>query len=269
MIKIMAVRKIKEESGQIALIIILMVVVIAVIVLSVASRSITEVRMTRTEEEAARALKIAETGVEEALSTLSGNISQNLGEGSYSVTAGNEGADGFASSGPVDNGEAIEVMLGSGAGSPTSLDIYFVDTRDSSQMTTRAAVEISVYNESGGVYSVKHYGFDPVAGRVGTNKFTLASTSAGNYKSVDFGAVANLPLVNGDKLVRIKALYNKTTIGVKPLPDGSRLPDQKYRVVSTGKIEGDITRAVEVQRDNPALPAIFDNALYSGSALNK
>jgi len=56
---------------------------------------------------------------------------------------------------------------------------------------------------------------------------------------------------------------------VSPLPVGSLLPDQTYRIVSTGSTADGVVRKVEAIRTLPVLPVVFDAALYSGGQLTQ
>ncbi len=59
--------KIKQNSGQTLLIIVLIAAVILTVGLAVASYSITDIKISQQEEESARAFSAAEAGIEEAL----------------------------------------------------------------------------------------------------------------------------------------------------------------------------------------------------------
>src|SRR3990167_10953264 len=60
----------KKQTGQILIIFLLILVVGLALVLSVASRSITDIRITTTSDESSRAYFAAEAGIEEALKQL-------------------------------------------------------------------------------------------------------------------------------------------------------------------------------------------------------
>jgi len=262
-----------RESGQVALMVILVVLVISVVVLSVVGRSVTEVRVTSTEEDAAKALRLAEAGVEEALRSLSATeFSSEIGDGSYSVTATQEGALGVVSAAPVADGDVLEITLVGVGIMPTSVDLYWGDKSDAEQTaaSTMAAVEVAVYNNTAGTMSVRHLAFDPEANRrTNTTKMTAPTANPGVYEGVNYLAKANVPLQAGDTQVRIKTAYGRALMAVKPLPDGTIIPTQQFRVVSQGEVGGETTRAVEVTRSNPMLPGIFDAVLYSGGAISK
>src|SRR3989338_3701872 len=66
--------KIKNtQSGQMLLVVVLVMVVALTVGLSVASRTITSLKISKQNEDSQRAFQAAETGIQEALQQLSGN----------------------------------------------------------------------------------------------------------------------------------------------------------------------------------------------------
>lgn len=262
----------RRERGQVALVVILVVIVITVVVLSVASRSVSEVRVTTTEEDAAGALRLAEAGVEEALRTLSSSeFSSSAGEGSFSVRSNYTGASGFVSAAPIVDGDVLEVVLGGGGSSPASLDIYWSDRDDPEQSgTALSAIEVAVYNLMSGVTSVRHYAFDPDDNRrTNTTMMTAPESNPGVYEGVNYAAKANVPLNSWDTQLRIRVIYGRASLAVRPLPVGTVIATQQFRVVASGTVADRTTRSVEVVRNNPMLPSMFDMTVYSGGVLSK
>jgi len=73
---------INKQSGQAVLIILLVMAVILTIALSVVSRSVTDISISRKEEEAARAFSAAEAGIEKVLKTGASSSLSNIGNNS-------------------------------------------------------------------------------------------------------------------------------------------------------------------------------------------
>ena len=71
----------KKQSGQALLIILLVMAVGLTVALAIVSRSVTDIRISRQEEESARAFSAAEAGIEQALIG---------GEGDYSIESEGE-----------------------------------------------------------------------------------------------------------------------------------------------------------------------------------
>jgi len=90
------INKNKKESGQALLIVLLGMAVILTLVLSIVSRSVTDISLTKKDEESLRAFSAAEAGVEQLLvggpsatsfpnSSYSGNITYIEGERYYNL----------------------------------------------------------------------------------------------------------------------------------------------------------------------------------------
>ena len=73
-------KNLRNQRGQALLIVVLVMAVALTIGLAVVSRSITDIKISRQEEESARVFSVAEAGIEEALKLGSGT-SGTIGEG--------------------------------------------------------------------------------------------------------------------------------------------------------------------------------------------
>ena len=118
-------------------------------------------------------------------------------------------------------------------------------------------------------YRAIHFAFYSDAARAVTYGFDAATSNPGSFKGTTFSAMANVPIVPEDKILRIRMFYNQGKIGLSPQPGGSLLPDQVYRFVSTGQTGDGVVRKVEAERTLPVLPLVFDAALYSGGSLSQ
>src|SRR3990167_5462408 len=85
---------VRDERGQVLIIIILTLLVVSLVVLAVASRSVTDIKISNVSDESARAFSAAEAGVEEAVERIRSGVipggSQNISlpnntEGTYTV----------------------------------------------------------------------------------------------------------------------------------------------------------------------------------------
>lgn len=257
-----------KQRGQAALILILVMMVSSTVALTVIQRTIQEIELTSTEEDAAKALRAAEAGVEEGLRTLTTGETVNLEGANYQIQVGTEGDNGYLADSDLSSGNTLEISLLNSASPPTSLNIYWTDTSDSNE-SPAAAIEVIKYQMfAASDYRVVHLTYDPDAVRRGTNNFG-APGGASSALGVDFAASVNVPLVAQDQLVRIRAVYNRARLAVVPAPAGSLLPDLQHRITSTGQTESGIVRRIEVVRDQPSLPHFFDFALYSGGTLTQ
>jgi hypothetical protein len=238
----------------------LIIAVVSAITLSALSRSTTEVSLTKVDENAAQALRVAEGGAEQGLANL------NVGTSIANVEVTKGGSAGFVSQGFASPGESAELTLVGSTG-VTSIDIYWGKKNDSIEADT-AAIEILKYQKfSAADYRTVVYAYDSNAARAAVNKFSTPTVNPGTYLGIDFGASVNIPIVAQDVLVRVKPLYNRATLGFSPLPASSRLTDQYYQITSTGVAGGNIYRKIQVASSSAGLPEVFDSTLYSGGAL--
>lgn len=261
------------ETGQIALTIALMIAVISAVSMSIVGRSITEVNLTRIDENASAALKAAEAGIEQSLAglgTAPGSFTDEAGRtvANYQIEESREGTNGFLSADSVDDGGVIEVDLTGSVGLTTGgINIYWGDENDATETNT-AAVEITKYQRvAADDYRRQTYTYDPNATRNDENKFSDPTVGPGLFMGVDFGASVNLPIVAEDRLVRVKVLYNKARFGFEPVAGGATLADQYYRISAQGNVGGSVFRRVEVASSSAGLNEIFDATLFSGAGL--
>lgn len=258
-----------HPAGQAALILILIMLVSSTVALTVIQRTIQEIELTTTEQDAAEALQAAEAGVEQGLRTLTSGQQVPLEGANYSVQVGTEGANGYLTDSDLSTGNTLEINLAGSPSPPTSIDVYWGDNGDPNESPT-AAVEVIKYQQFAvNDYRVVHYAWDPDGSRVASNSFFSPQLNPGSALGVSFRARANIALVAQDKIIRIRSVYNRTRIAIVPLPAGSQLPDLQHRIVSTGQTESGIVRKIEVIRDQPSLPQFFDFALYSGGTLQQ
>ena len=139
-------KKFEFQRGQIGLIVLLVMMVVGTIALSVASRSIIDVSITKQEEEKIRAFSAAEAGIEDLLTqglALSLGIGKTSPESlpvdySYDVSEVGVGSDGFVFPDPLVNGETVQVFIDN---TVPGLNIYFGVSDEEA-----ASLEISVFN---------------------------------------------------------------------------------------------------------------------------
>lgn len=208
-----------SQSGQILIIFLLILVVGLAIVLSIASRTVTDVRQTTTSDESNRAYYAAESGVENALKkisdgtivpsvtpntsatigTINNNSSANVGVVALTVPATNVlifpspiAKDDVGQVNLIDN---FNTLTSSGTGlsllSSDGLTIYWEKYTGTPQ-SPKPAIEVSIISCIGGtncgtnpVFHISKYTFDPDSGRVGGNGFCNTVVSGpGNYGPV-------------------------------------------------------------------------------------
>jgi|GEM_PF-282805 len=259
------------QSGQVALIILLIMVVVLTLGVSLASRTVMDVTLTRQEEQGGRVYQAAESGVESALNedlandalytndAFTGTVSSISDiDVNYSVArkktletrVGEGGAVAVDVTGTA-NGNQLAINWGKGK-----------DCNSSSPADNAASLLIRVYNVTGGATTVKQYAY---AACTYTNGYPVTGTLVGDngyYRKV------LITLATGDKAVRIQPVYADTYMQVDGV--GWTLPVQLYEITSNAKNQlGNETKAIQVSRTLPTFPGIMDYALYSGTTIVK
>jgi len=267
----------KNKQGQIALIIILLMVVVGTLALSVVSRSVTDIGISKQDENKIRAFSKAEAGIEDILNAGAANIFSSSPNGtgtigsdvtnSYDYTVAEVGdATSYEMEGQLSNGETTQINLN---GSNSSIDLYWVDADNSVETTSpKAALEVSIFRKDplSGVYSVNRLAYKPSVSGPDV-AFETVDAPPGAFGTKNYGSYkGSISLTADDQFIRIKALYNKTSLAVKA-NDGT-LPAQAYRITVKASESGN-SAALEIIQTASASAGIFDYSLWSGSGLTK
>jgi len=232
-----------KKSGQVALTVLLVMVVVLTIGLSLISHSVTDISISKDEEEAMRAFSAAEAGIEEALKqddlAAWAPSTVTVGGTTATVTVSEEKDVKERS---IEQNEFTNIDLNG----PVNLTIAWGD--DS------VALEAVVYDTNN---NVERYAY------------SLAGTCADGFWPADPGPEATIDITNPNAdLMRIRPLCGAATIDIS-VNSGS-LPTQEYIVDSRAAVGGETeekTSAIEVTRTVEALPSIFDYVLFSKGSL--
>lgn len=250
----------QSNSGQVGIILLLITVVMLTVGISVVSRTTSDVNISTTNEQANRALDIAETGVERALNQ------PNLA--TYSpppTTIGQVNLSTQVSSqrtleATVEQGYTVGVDL---EGMPAST--VTIEWAKETACTAQASLVLTVFNFAGGANPpVRRYYVGPPVS-AGCNRgdnfaAALAATTPG------FALRTTVATLAGDELMRIRPLYATTDVRVS----GANLPTQSYTIRSTAQNSTSReTKVVEVNRTLPIPPAVFDYVLFSGTSITQ
>jgi len=271
--------KMKKNSGQALLIILLVMAVGLTVGLAVVSRSVTDISISRQEEESARVFSVAEAGIEEALKAGAevvlpeGMVAEGITATVKKETLG--GGKEFVFPNAIQVGDAQTVWLvehdsdGNLIETPSytagSLDVCWEDTNP------ETALEVTIFYKDGGVYKIARGAYDAEAISRGNN-FSSPDTGGcaglGRKKILnwaDFGI--NLDSNTFLLFLRLRPLYNQAKIGVA---SSVNLPSQGtcYESTATAAKSG-ITRKVQQCQFYKTPPAIFDYVLYSEGDLIK
>lgn len=250
-----------SQSGQAGLIVLLMTVVVLTLGISVASRSTTDVKLSRQEEESNRAYNAAEAGVEDALS-------QNLNFGGTIYSGSTTVDSNIDVNYTIEKLNILETRLFQGlsaqadvTGVAAGQGIQIQWAKEQNCADTPAALLITIFRRSAGNVTARNLAVTPCNRGDG---YTLVGTAGTNgyYRRV------TVPLSSGDLFVRIKPVYNDTYIQVSG--SGWNLPTQYYKVKSIAENQqSDEVRAVEVDRTKPVAPSLFDYVVFSGNSITQ
>jgi len=191
-------RKRTKESGQILIVFLLVLVVGLAVVLSVASRSITDIRTTTTSDESNRAYFAAEAGIEEALKRIQTNPS--FSKANLDFTQVNQtkakvqatslkvtGTTAFEFPDRVEKDDVVQISLLNNfnditSGSPAlptgALMVYWGDNSLDYLVYEKPAIEVTVVYYDGSNFGLRKFTFDPNLNRKLSNQF--CDTSAGS-----------------------------------------------------------------------------------------
>lgn len=281
------------QRGQVLIVVIMTLLVVSVVVLAAASRSITDVKISQTSEESARAFSAAEAGVEEAaekiragtitIGATNNNSLSNNANTSYVVSQQGSSDKAFLSSTPLaGDTDDFQVYLankdnlatGNYAGQFICL-VWGNQGTPSSDNQTPAVAAVILY-KSGTTFTRRQFVIDPKGRNGFPTPISDASCANQEVSAVDnnlnidrtfaFAHKLDIPVAGySPVLLRIRLLFNSGTahyVGVKPL--SATFPPQGYKISSTGS-SGQTTRKVDVFQSYSSLPAIFDFVLFNGS----
>jgi len=265
----------KKNSGQIAIIILLVMVVLLTIGLAVVARSITDVKISEDEKTALRAFSAAEAGIEEALKGV-------LVEGSYEYPVGDLTANVVVAelnnSFEIDllAGESLDVLLEGTVPPATEMTIDWAKTISEeenpgvcTEANSPASLEVTIFRTTGERVRMRKCAFNGCSGL--SNSLSWSATVNSCTDSAGASGFLRRLTVTGlnanDGIVRIKPLYNRATLDIALNRDLSAT--QLYQLVSKSVAEGGKVGAFEVKKTIPALVPIFDYVLFSGGDLSK
>lgn len=254
-----------NTDGQILLVVVLVMVVVLTVGLSLASRTITNLKISKQSEESARAFQAAEAGIEQTLqskSQSSGNLSNNATfSTTYTPSSGNELL--------LNNGEELEQNIGSDVWlsnypdytSPFTgtLTIYWGNGSQSSCFpgqgkSTAPALEIVSLSSSKDNPVFNKTVVEPYSCGFFSNRIrgagTLRSDGPGALRGQAFQYSTTIS-VSGGLLMKIIPLFNSAKIGIKS--NSGPLPAQGSVVESTGQ-SGDTVRKVVYFASYPQMP---------------
>lgn len=265
-----------RESGQIALIVILISAITLMLGLSASRRSTIDITIGHDEELSAKAFAAAESGLEYVLSELaagsleSSYIWPSSGDNPARTSAKVDlseigGGTSFYTEDTYPPGEVIYFWLRN----PANYDQYYGENNIDIcwQAIGNPAVAVHLFYELGSSYGVTRYAVDgDTGGRRDLNGFSDPASSPEGGCDGGFTGV-RVSVSSGDKpvLMALMPLYGFSRWGM--VSTGGDLPAQGYRITSTG-IAANVKRALQMDYGWPVPPFYFIDGVFSGGSIN-
>ena len=272
----------RHYSGQILLLTLLVVAVGTTIALSLIGGSTADIEINKQIEESQIAFNAAEAGIEEALKTGVSNFSgtvPGVTRVSYNTTV--------AIVGGTTGVYTLPLTTQPGTGST----IWFVDHTTPTQLnmasyytgsnitvcwdnTQTPGIGVTLYyfdtTDPVNGYRVARYAYD--SQRVVHQNGFSAPTSNANGCGLPTNAYSVISLpptgTNIPILMHLRPYYAPTLFAVESDP-GFALPQQGYRIDSTGQTESGVSKSILVYQDFPSPDITFDAAMISSQAITK
>lgn len=268
-----------RESGQVALVVILISAITLMLGLSASRRSTIDVSIGHDEELSAKAFTAAESGLEYVLSELAADGSL---ESSYTWPSSGDnpagtsaevdlseigGGTSFYTEDTYAPGEVVYFWLRNPANYG---DNYIEENIDIcwQAVDTNPAVAVHLfYVDAGDSYGVTRYAVDGDGGRRGLNGFSNPASSPATGCDAGFtGTRVNVLFYGQPVLMALMPLYDFSRWGMVSV-GGGLLPAQGYRITSTG-IAANVKRALQMDYMWSVPPFYFVDGVFSGGSIN-
>jgi len=251
--------KVLGNGGQALMTVVLIMTITLTVGLSLASRSIVDLRTSSEEADSQKALAAADAGIERALASSVPSFSSSFpieigSEYAVEITdAKGQGPFLLNSGNLIPQGEGIDIWLinhNSDGSLDTAnlwngnnnLDIYW---GTSSTPCDNAALEISVIEGTIAAPKLVRYTVDPCASRRTENKFSADFTSGSTIEGVTLQHKwfkASIAPGSTALVVRVVPIYSNAIMGVS---SNANLPIQGFLISSTGTSQSSSSREVK------------------------
>ena len=264
-------KKEKRQEGQALLIVVLVMVISLTVGLSIASKTITNLRTSTEEADSAKALSAAETGISQQLRLplptpiIGGSVQPGI---NFNTTITSVSGTSFLVNGGnvIPQDEGVDVWLVphdygnpdyNSPWAPTggTLTIYWGDNPGNCNIPSQvpAALEIITITGTQAIPVSKRFAYDPCSR---SNNFTPVSSSRNTISGKTFyynTSILPISVTNGF-LVRIIPLYTNTVLAVSG--GLNALPSQGSIITSAGT-SSNVVRKINVVANYSSLPSEF------------
>ncbi len=261
-----SIQKQHNQSGQVAIVILLIMVVLLTVGLSLASRTTQELFLSQQEAESARVFNAAEVGVEDALTY---DFDSITGTGEIQITDP-QAVEDVLTDITIQPANTLETQIVEGAAvhlnlTGTTSSNFIVHWGRTAEACNAASLLVSTYYDDNGTAKVIHEAFGPCT-RTPDDAFTIigvTDSSNGYYKQKTVTLPSGMGIT--PQFARIRAVYSDTALRVT----GTGLT-QSFAIRSAASTQvGEESRTVEVARTLSGAPSYMDYALYSGAGITQ
>jgi len=288
-----AMKQWRQNSGQAVLIIVLVMAVALTVGLAVVSRSVTDIRISRQDEESARAFSAAEAGIEEQVAkglSIGSEAGSSVGNVNYRVSATAFGAGRkfiFPKQVKVGDTQYIWLVGHNQAGemddtsssnyNADSLEVIWGNPAVTADAQKTPALEATLLYKDDGQFKMQRWALDPLAerlflngfdGNIGTNSEAFDITGQPRV-TPKYRQMISFPAISGASehyyLLGLKLLYSDDQdhwLAVMG-ESGANLPPQGVCYQASASVPSGITRAIYQCRGYKTPGPFFDYALFS------
>lgn len=265
----------KHEKGQVFLIAVLILVIGLTVGLSVASRSVTNLKSSLEEENSQRAFAAAEAGVEKALKGFSTSSGVSFGEANTKIQK--VSVDQISGGSFLVNGGS-DILQNDGADIWLSDHTNFSSPWSSGTLTigwgpagdcnaapqTAPAIEVIIMSGTSTSISTaasQRYTFDPCLARQNSNQFKDGLGSPVSIQGTTFPySTQGMPVTNGF-IARVVPLYANAVVGVSTAT--VPLAQVQGNIINSTGTSGGTTRKIKYIQGWPKIPnEIFQYVLF-------
>lgn len=290
------------KKGQVTLLVLLLSLLGLTVGVSVATRSLSDLRQATVADQGTKALAAAEAAAQFGLSQVtSGAISlPDPGEcrNVTAVTGLSLGGIAADDSDVTKTGLTYQVcssQLGyAGLANVVQGDVFQVDLSQINSANVKkltvlwknpnAAVEIVKLSKSGSGYTVARYPYNGTAitSYATNNSFAPAmngsfcvSATCGDasYNSGSCTGVGEFDFdKNNDVLLRVRPVYASTDVAICGASAGNspeRLDVKSFSVTGVARTTGNVVKKIQITQLDSTIPTLFDNVFFSGGSIAK
>lgn len=268
-----------NSSGQVLLIVVVTMIVALTAGLTIASRTITNLKLSKQNEESQKAFQAASAGIEKFLNAATGSEgSGELDEASFQTTVLTQDSDEYLlnNGAAIDQDRGMDIWLSTHPDFSNQFDGTFTlhfgsaignDTQDCAVTSGRnvmPALEIVILTGTVTNPSVAKYVYDPCDARRAANNFNAGTSTSVNIGGINLSNGTGAISVTNGLIARVIPLYNSAVIGINWAPSGGLpIPIQGKLLESTGK-SGETQRRIVYFESLPQIPVeVFPYVMMS------